>query len=233
MADAQNYQNHLIDLLPAEDRRRLLDVCEPVPLVMTERLYEPDDLAGHVYFPLEGFISLVAVVDHHPGIEVAMVGREGLLGAQVALGVASAPLRAVVQGPGRAWRVASADFQRELGRSEALKRGLGRYIHVLMSQLGTAAACMRFHPIAPRLARWLLMSQDRAQASTFGVTHEFLATMLGVRRVGVTLAAGDLQLRGLIRYRRGALTVCDRAGLESAACSCYRADQRTYAALLS
>ena len=225
-------ENHLIELLPDRDRRRLLAVCEPVELQLAEVLYEQGQPTSHVYFPLDGFVSLVAGVDHHPGLEMGMVGREGMLGAQLALGVTLAPLRARVQGPGLARRISAAAFRRELAQSEPLQRGLARYIHVLMSQLSTAAACLRFHQIGPRLARWLLMSQDRAHANTFNVTHEFLASMLGVRRVGVTIAAGVLQHQDLIAYHRGELTVCDRAGLEVAACSCYAADQRAYAELM-
>lgn len=161
-----------------------------------------------------------------------MVGREGMFGVQHVLGVATSPLRAVVQGAGTAHRIASVDFRRELLRSAALRRQLGRYIHVLMGELAASAACLRFHLIAPRLARWLLMSHDRAHADQFHVTHEFLAYMLGVRRVGVTMAAGKLHRLGLIAYRRGELTVLDRAGLEAAACSCYAVDRLAYAAQL-
>jgi len=162
-----------------------------------------------------------------------MVGREGMLGAQLVLGVATAPLHALVQGPGEAWRITTADFQRELARSSALQRGLNRYIYVLMSQLAASAACQRFHLIGPRLARWLLMSQDRAHGDSFRVTHEVLALMLGVRRVGITTAASDLQRNGLIEYHRGDLTVLDRGGLEAMACGCYAADRQAYAELLS
>jgi CRP-like cAMP-binding protein len=154
-----------------------------------------------------------------------------MLGAQLALGVATTPLRALVQGPGRAWRIAVTDFRGELARSPALQRVLGKYLYVLMGQLAGSAACLRFHQIGQRLARWLLMSQDRAHADAFHVTHEFLAYMLGVRRVGVTAAASALQRQGLIAYRRGELTVLDRAGLEASACGCYAADRHGYAAL--
>ncbi len=222
-------QNHLIELLPRTERERLLAVCEPMQLVLSDVLYEAGTPARHVYFPTEGFISLVSQVDAHPGLEVGMVGREGMVGAQLALGVTESPLRALVQGSGDCWRIAAAPFRREWLRGPALQRHLGHYVHVLMSQMATSAGCLRFHLLGPRLARWLLMSQDRAHGDRFHVTHEFLAYMLGVRRVGVTVAAGDLQRRGLIVYHRGAMQVLDRPGLEAAACSCYAADRLAYA----
>ena len=221
-------QNHLIELLPGKDRLRLLAVCEPVELVLAQVLCEPGQPTRHVYFPTHGFISLVAKIDGEPALEVGMVGREGMLGAQLALGVLTAPLHALVQGPGAAWRVATAAFRRELAGSVALQRGLNRYLYVLMAQLASSAACLRFHLIGPRLARWLLMSQDRAHSNSFHVTQEFLAYMLGVRRVGITSAAGVLQRAGLITYHRGNLTVLDRSGLEAAACDCYAADRKAY-----
>jgi CRP-like cAMP-binding protein len=161
-----------------------------------------------------------------------MVGREGMLGAQLVLGVQAAPLHAVVQGAGAAWRIGRAEFSRELARSSALRRGLNRYVCVTMMQLASAASCLRFHQIGPRLARWLLMTQDRARSDTFHITHEFLAYMLGVRRVGITTAAGALQRDGLIRYRRGEMQVLNRRGLKAAACSCYAADREAYAKVL-
>jgi CRP-like cAMP-binding protein len=156
-----------------------------------------------------------------------------MLGAQLVLGVATAPLHAVVQAPGTSWRVGSAPFRTELARSKALRECLNRYVYVLMAQLAASSACLRFHPIGPRLARWVLMTQDRARADHFYMTHEFLAYMLGVRRVGITTAAGILQRGGLIEYHRGELTVLDRGGLEKAACGCYAADRKSYADLLS
>lgn len=225
-------ENHLIERLPQKDRLRLLALCEPVQLVLAEVLCHPGQPARHVYFPTEGFISLVAQVDGTPALEVGMVGREGMLGAHLALGVVTAPLHALVQGAGAAWRVATPAFRAELARSAPLQRGLNRYLYVLMAQLAASAACLRFHQIGPRLARWLLMTQDRAHSDQFHVTHEFLSYMLGVRRVGITAAAGVLQQGGLIEYRRGQLTVLDRPGLEAAACGCYAVDRQAYAALM-
>ena len=228
-----NAQNHIIELLPRRDRTRLLAVCEPVELVLREELCARGERMRHVYFPTHGFISLVARVDQHPSLEVGMVGREGMVGASLVLGVPEVPLRALVQGPGAAWRIDSAAFRLELTGSPPLQRILGRYLYVLMAQMAASAACLRFHLIKPRLARWLLMSQDRAHADSFQITHEFLAYMLGVRRVGVTAAAGALQQLGLITYHRGEMTVLDRAGLEAAACSCYASDANTYAQVVA
>ncbi|WP_298829582.1 Crp/Fnr family transcriptional regulator [uncultured Piscinibacter sp.] len=225
-------QNHLIEQLPRRERERLLAVAEPVKLVLAEAICESGTPARHVYFPVDGFISLLTSVDVHPSLEVGMVGREGMLGVWLALGVPDTPLRAIVQGSGSAWRIAALPFRRELERSPALRRSLERYLYVLMAQFAASAACLRFHRIEPRLARWLLMTQDRAHADRFHVTHEFLAYMLGVRRVGVTMAAGALQERGQIAYHRGELVVLDRAGLEDSACSCYAADRRVYAAVM-
>jgi len=221
-------QNHLIEILARRDRRCLLAICEPADLVLGQVLGEPATPTRHAYFPVNSFISLVAAVAGSPGVEVGMVGREGMLGAHLALGVGAAPLRAVVQGPGSAWRVGTGPFRRELARSVTLQRTLHRYLAALMVQLTTSVVCLRFHQIGPRMARWLLMSHDRAGADTFRITHEFLAYMLGVRRAGITSAATKLQQAGLIEYRRGVMTVLDRAGLERAACPCYAVDRRAY-----
>ncbi|MEO6624117.1 MAG: Crp/Fnr family transcriptional regulator [Burkholderiaceae bacterium] len=222
-------QNHLIDLLPRRQRARLLALCEPQQLVLGKVLCEPCKATRHVYFPTQGHISLIAGIDAKPGMEVGMVGREGMLGVQLALGVPTVPLHALVQGPGAAWRVGATAFREELARSRALQRVLQRYVYVLLSQLASSSICLRYHQIGPRLARWLLMSQDRAHTRSFPLTQDFLAYMLGVRRVGVTIAAGLLQRQGLITYHHGQLTVLDRAGLRRASCSCYETDRKAYA----
>ncbi len=221
--------NQLIEMLPTAAKERLLAIGEPVQLRLSELLGEPDQASTHVYFPIGAFVSLVALIEGHTGLEVGMVGREGMVGAHRVLGVSRAPLRALVQGSGSAWRIAAVKFQAELARSPCLQMTLNRYIYVLMAQMARSSTCLRFHLILPRLARWLLMSQDRAQADHIQVTHEFLAYMLGVRRVGVTQAAGRLQRLGLIAYHRGHLSVLDRDGLEAAACACYAKDKLIYA----
>ena len=225
-------QNHLIELLPSKSRSRLLAICEPVDLALGEVLSDAGLPTRYVYFPTVGFVSLVTSINGRPTLEVGMVGREGMLGAQLVLGVEAAPLHAVVQGAGAAWRIGRAEFSRELVRSSALQRGLNRYVYVTMMQLAAAASCLRFHQIGPRLARWLLMTQDRAHSDTFHITHEFLAYMLGVRRVGITTAAHALQHDGLIQYRRGEIQVLNRRGLKAAACSCYAADREAYIKVL-
>jgi CRP-like cAMP-binding protein len=225
-------QNYLIESLPSSSRSRLLAICEPVDLVMGEILGEVGTPTQYVYFPTVGFISLVTATKGRPTLEVGMVGREGMVGTQLVLGVESAPLHAVVQGAGTAWRIGASGFSRELARSSALQRGLNRYVYVTMAQLASSAFCLRFHQIGQRLARWLLMTQDRAYSDSFHITHEFLAYMLGVRRVGITTAASVLQRAGLITYSRGAIQVLNRRGLKASACSCYATDREAYVKVL-
>lgn len=221
-------ENQLIKLLPGAARRRLVGIAEQVQLVQSAVLGCTDEPTSHVYFPVNGFISLVTTIGDKPVLEVGMVGREGMCGAHLALHVPTQPLHALVQGAGTAWRMPSGAFRKELDQCVPLQLIMGRYLYVLMSQFALAAACTRFHQIDARLSRWLLMMQDRAHADTFNVTQEFLSFMLGVRRVGVSGAAAALQSQGLIEYSRGRLAVLNRSGLEAVSCSCYADDRRTY-----
>lgn len=221
--------NHLVDNLPARERGRFLEQCEPVDLVFGTILCEPETVMRSVYFPLTGFISLVATVSNHKPLEMGLIGNEGMLGVTLALGVNTAPLRGVVQGSGTALKLSAASFRRELRDSPVLVRIFGRYLYVLMSQLSQAAACSRFHEVEARLARWLLMTHDRAHGDHFHLTHSFLADMLGVQRSAVTIAAGALQRGNIIRYSRGQIRILDRAGLEDVSCECYAALIKDYA----
>ncbi len=226
------HANRLLSALPTSDLRRLVSACETVELVFAETLYVPNDRLRHVYFPIGSFISVIMPVDAASALEVGLIGSEGMFGTPLVLGVDVSPLRAVVQGAGSALRMDAISFSRELGRSPALQREIDRYVFVQLSQLAQTAACTRFHVVEARLARWLLMTQDRAHADSFHITQEFMAFMLGVRRVGVTKAAGSLQDRGLIKYSRGNMTVLDRRGLKAAACTCYKADRDSYDRIL-
>lgn len=195
---------------------------------MGEILYTPGTRLTHVFFPTTVIVSRIMAVDEGDYVEVGLIGDEGMFGVPLALGVSESSVRAVIQGPGMALRMDAARFRRELASAPALRREIHRYIFVYLTQLAQSAGCTRFHVVESRLARWLLMTQDRAHADTFHVTQEFLAFMLGVRRVGVTKAASALQQRGLIQYRRGDITVLDRRSLKVAACACYKADRQTY-----
>jgi CRP-like cAMP-binding protein len=220
--------NQLLAGLPSIERAAFSAACEPVQLAFGDVLLKPTEAITHVYFPIDSFISLIVVIDTNNRLEVAMAGREGMLGTSLVLGVKEAPLLALVQGTGSALRINADRFQQLLLECPVLHQRLKRYVYVVMTQLAKSAACNHFHQIEARLARWLLMTQDRAGSDQLHLTHEFLAMMLGVRRAGITLAAIALQTRGLIGYHRGEIKVLDRPGLIEAACVCYTEDCALY-----
>jgi CRP-like cAMP-binding protein len=215
--------------MPSKQRKQFLSECEPVELTFGQILCEPDRPYQNVYFPVTGFISLVAVVAAHPPLEMGLIGNEGMLGVTLVLGIGVAPLRAVVQGAGSAWRMTAASLSKAMRENPGLVQSLNRYLYVLMAQLSQTAACTRFHEIDARLARWLLMTHDRAHADHFHLTHQYLADMLGVQRSAITIAAGALQRRKLISYTRGDIRILSRKGLEATACECYAAVIKDYA----
>jgi CRP-like cAMP-binding protein len=218
----------LLDQLPRKDRDRVLGRCEAVELSFGEVLAEPGGPIRNVYFPTESFISGLVAMGASGILEVSLAGNEGFHGVPLALGINVSPGRAVVQGSGPAWQMGAAAFRRELAQCPALRDCIHRYIYVLMAQFLRTAGCNHFHVVEQRVARWLLMTADRTHSPTFRITHEFLAHMLAVRRVGITKAAGALQDHGLIGYVRGAVTIRDRKGLERASCSCYGYDLTVY-----
>jgi CRP-like cAMP-binding protein len=221
--------NRLIEGLPHKDRHRVLARGEPVELTLGAILCEPDQRYRHVYFPLTGYISLVAMSSGHQPLEMGMIGDEGMLGVTLVLGIGAAPLRGVVQGSGTTLRMSTSQLPRGLRDSPSLCDTLNRYLYVLTAQLSQSVTCTRFHEVAARLARWLLMTHDRVDADHFHLTHQFLADMLGVRRSAVTIAAGALRYRKLIRYVRGEISILSREGLEDASCECYKAEVDDYA----
>jgi CRP-like cAMP-binding protein len=225
--------NQLLTGLPQPLRGRLLGRFEPVELRMEQVLSRPTERMRHVFFPTQGFVSLIVPLDGHAGLEVGLVGDEGMVGISTILGIAAAPMHALVQGAGAALRMETAAFINEVKHSPPLQQLLNRYLYVTLTQLAQSGACTRFHLVEARLARWLLMTRDRAHADDFYITHVFLSHMLGVRRAGITRAAGALRKRNLIHYNRGVLTIIDPAGLEKAACSCYATHKKDYARMLS
>ena len=224
--------NRLIAGLPSRQRRVFLAGCERVHLDFARVLNRSGGKIRHVYFPLDGFISQITVLGNDRRLEVGIVGNEGMLGVSLMLGVAIAPQEAVVQGAGAALRMSAAIFQRHCRRSAALRSILHRYTCVLIDQLAQNAACTHYHLIDERLARWLLMTRDRAHDDAFHLTHRFLAYMLGVRRVGISQAASALHRRGLINYSRGRILIVDGPGLEKQSCACYAEGKALYERVL-
>ena len=231
-AKQPSHTNQLLDGLSAGERDRVLALCDFAELAAGQILTEAGKPISHVYFPTDSFISLVTVMAGGATLEVALVGNEGMIGVSLVLGGQLASVNATVQGAGPAWRMSAVRFRRVMRNSKELSEALNRYVTVRMSQLGQVAGCTRFHVVEQRLARWLLMTGDRAHSASFHMTHELLAFALGVRRVGVTRAATALQKGRLIEYSRGDIAILDRKGLERASCGCYGADLATYARIL-
>lgn len=220
--------NRLLASLSGKRRLDFLASCDEVDLVFAEVLCSSGERIRQVYFPIGSFISLITVLDESRKLEVGIIGNEGMLGISLALGIDTSPQQALVQGAGTALRMSTAAFHRQCQRNELLRGDLHRYVHVLMSQLAQTAACTHYHLLEGRLARWLLLSRDRAQSDHFRLKHEFLAHMLGAQRGGISLAASALQARGLITYSRGILDIIDGKGLELASCQCYRQGNDMY-----
>lgn len=225
-------QNLLLMGLSNPDLRKIAESCERFELSFADVLYKPGERISHVYFPISGFVSLVAVLDDGGELEVGIVGSEGMVGASLLLGVDICADLTIVQREGTALRMTANAFRRYCEHNQELRAKILRYLHVSMTQLSQIAACTGYHLVQARLARWLLMSRDRANSNEFHLTQEFLAYMLGVRRVGVTEAATALQAKGLIRYRRGEITILDSAGLKKASCACYAKGNRIYDATM-
>jgi len=225
-------KNRLLEALPRQDREQLLARCERVELRSADVLCEPEERIRCVLFPTGSIISLITCADANASLEVGLIGDEGMLGTSLLLGVHVSPQRALVQRAGTAWRIRASAFSRELERSVALRRELGRYLYIVQRQLARTAICTHFHGLDARLARWLLTTSDRVHCDQFYITQGFISSMLGVRRAGVNRAAGLLQDRELIRYSRGQLSILDRRGLQAAACECYAAAKQTYDRIL-
>jgi len=221
--------NKILASLPPAGYRRLREQLEPITVGFGQVLYEPGRPIEQVYFPIDCLVSLLTAVDKRRTLEVGMVGKEGMAGMPFILGVGISGVRALVQGAGRALRMAAAPFREEFDRNPDLQQALYRYTYALMAQISQTAACNRFHESQARLSRWLLMTSDRVGADEFALTQDFLAHMLGLRRVGVTEAASDLKHRKLIDYTRGHLRILDRKGLQRTSCMCYQTVNAVFA----
>jgi CRP-like cAMP-binding protein len=214
--------NSLLAVLPRKGYQLLLPRLDSVTLKFGDVLYRPREAIQHVYFPIDCLVSLLTLVEGRRALEVGLVGREGMLGIPLALGVRDSPVRALVQGSGTALRMKSAHFLSEFRHNLPLQRAVYRYSYDLMVQVAQTAVCNRFHHVEARLARWLLMTRDRVRSNQFRLTQDMLAGMLGVLRVAVTKAAGTLQKRKVISCSRGEISILDSKALEAAACLCYQ-----------
>lgn len=225
-------QNHLLAALPPAEFARLLPHLEYVPMPLGEVLYESGSRLHHVYFPTTSIVSLLYVMEDGASAEIAVVGNEGILGIALFMGGETTPNRAVVQSAGHGYRLKAQLLKDEFNRAGPLLHLLLRYIQALLTQMAQTAVCNRHHSVDQQLCRWLLLSLDRLPSQELVMTQELIANMLGVRREGVTEAAGKLQSAGLIHYRRGHITVLDRAGLEARACECYGVVKKEFDRLL-
>lgn len=213
--------NRLLAALPREEYERLLPHLEPVHLKKGATVYDAGDTVRHAYFIKSGMISLLSVTERGETIEVAVVGNEGMIGVPVVLRMSVTPYQSVVQLPGDGLRVRADVLRGEFKQDGQLQELMLKYTHALLTQITQSVVCNRFHSIEQRLCRWLLATGDRAKSESFELTQEFIAQMLGTPRTGVTMAAGPLQDAGIIRYRRGKITILNRQRLERAACECY------------
>jgi CRP-like cAMP-binding protein len=213
--------NRLLAALPAGEYRRLLPDLEQIPLTYGDNIYDSGDTIQYVYFPNSGIISLLAAAEKESALEVGIVGREGIVGIAVFLGVKTSNNNAIVQGQGFAMRMKAAAFLTECEKGEMLSRLLRRFTQSLLAQISQSAVCYRFHPAEDRLARWLLMTSDRMDTNDFHLTQDFLSNMVGVRREAVNKSAVVLQQQQLISYSRGNISIINRHGLEMKACRCY------------
>lgn len=220
--------NSLLDSLTAEEFAAISDRLETVNLTVRQTLYEDGSRANDVYFPIDCVISVVTTMNDGSAIETATVGYEGMCGAQVALGTEEMFGRWFCQIPGRAYKMSATDFLNVYKNNEGWRQAVGRYLQAVIDVLSQSVACNRLHLVSERCARWLLMSADRVHSPDFPLTHEALATMLGVRRAGVSVAAAALQAAGYLSYRRGRFHMIDPVGLESAACECYGVTRTIY-----
>jgi CRP-like cAMP-binding protein len=216
------HQNHLLEALPASDYERLAPHLELIPMKLGDVLYEPGARLRHVYFPTTSIVSLLYVMEDGASAEIAIVGNEGILGISLFMGGETTPSRAVVQSAGYGFRLKAQLLKDEFHRFGPMLHLLLRYTQALITQMSQTAVCNRHHSVDQQLCRWLLLSLDRLASNELSMTQELIANMLGVRREGVTEAAGKLQDAGLIRYRRGRITVLDRPGLEARSCECYQ-----------
>ena len=219
-------QNYLLTSLPTKEQERLGKHIESVQLSLGEVIYESGGDLGHVYFPTTAIVSLMYLMENGASAEIAVVGNDGIVGIALFMGGESMPNRAVVQSAGHAFRLSGQILKKEFRRGGTLQRSLLRYTQALLTHMAQTAVCNRHHSVDQQLCRWLLLSLDRLPTNELVMTQELIANMLGVRREGVTEAAGKLQKAGLIRYSRGRISVLDRPGLEHQSCECYQVVKR-------